>query len=145
MGSMAILTRLIPIQERGISFGCFELFFINLTMFYSFNVYISPLLLGLFLVCFVFFDPILNGIKKNSLSDTSLLKKCNIFLYMTHIQHTHMHIYSQTLLIILTKLFIASCEQSFMTYKNVNVFYNIIMYKGNPLLERYIERYDTII
>lgn len=68
-----------------------------------------------------------------------------ISVYNSYIQHTHVHIYSQTLLIILTKLFIASCEQTFMTYKNVNVFDNIIIYKGNPLLERYIERYDAII
>lgn len=68
-----------------------------------------------------------------------------ISVYDSYIQHTHVHIYSQTLLIILTKLFIASYKQTFVIYKNVNVFDSIIMYKGNPLLERYIEHYDTII
>lgn len=69
----------------------------------------------------------------------------HISVYDSDIQHTYMHIYSQTLLIISTKLFTSSYEQSFMIYININIFDNIIIYKDNPLLNRYIEHYDTII
>lgn len=120
-------------------------FLFYLTMFYSFSVYLSPSLLGLFLVCFCF---LWSNFKWdfffNSLSDTLLLKKCNIFPYMTLISNTHICTYIHTL-IILIKLFTASYEQSFIIYINVNVFDNIIIYKVNPLLDRYIEHYDTII
>ena len=47
----------------------------------------------------------------------------HISVYDSCFQHTYMHTYSQTLLIILIKLFTASYEQSFLTYINVNVFW----------------------
>ena len=46
----------------------------------------------------------------------------HISVYDSYFQHTYMHIYSQTLLIILIEHFTASYEQSFMIYVNVNVF-----------------------